>query len=104
MDRLKWAFRLMRSKTYVVLTDKSSVVNIPITSLDSFENTLLLAAQTASLQEFASRLEDLISEHEQAIELIARRQGEKPKASSKAKTTGNKSGSKVRKTAKKRSS
>lgn len=76
-EKLKWAYRLLRSRTYVILTDKSSVVSIPLVNIEAMENQFLLAGQTASLQEFRSRLEDLIGEHEQAIALLARRQGDK---------------------------
>lgn len=78
IEKLKWALRLLRSRTYVLLTDKEAVVSIPLADIDSFENQFLLSAQTASLQEFRSRLEDLIGEHEQAIQLLAHRKGQKP--------------------------
>lgn len=80
IEKFKWALRLFKSHTFLVLTDKASVVNIPLAHIDSFENQFLLSAQTASLVEFKSRLEDLISEHEQAIKLLAHRQSQKRKA------------------------
>lgn len=94
-ERLKWALKLLQSRTFVVLLDKSSVVNIPLANINSFENQLLLAAQTAALQEFRSRLEDLIREHEEAISLLAHRQSVHTEA--KAKTRNNrKTGTKAR--------
>lgn len=74
LKKLEWAFRLMRSRTYVLLTDKAAVVNVPLADVNTFENSLLLAGQAASLAEFIRRLEELKSEHEDAIQLIAHRQ------------------------------
>lgn len=95
-DKMKWVYRLLRSRTYVLLLDKGCVVNIPLTNINSFESTLLLSAQTAALYEFKSRLEGLIGEHEDAITLLAHRQGVQSKAAPK-KSSSSKSGSKVRK-------
>lgn len=72
-NKLKWAYRLLRTNTYVVLTDKESAVNIPLSSLDSFDNVFLLNAQQASLKEFRDRIEDVIHEHEEAVRLLSGR-------------------------------
>jgi len=55
-QKLKWVYRLLRSRTYIILLDKSAVVNIPLINIDSFENQFLLGAQTSSLNDFRSRL------------------------------------------------
>ena len=72
IDKLKWAYKLLRSNTYVVLTDKDSVVNIPLTKLDTFENIFLVSAQAASLKDFKNRLEGVIKEHGEVINHLAR--------------------------------
>jgi hypothetical protein len=98
LEKLKWMWRLLNSKTYLVLTDKASIVNIPLTRIDSFKNRFLLSAQTSALQEVYSRLGDLIREHEQAVELLFKNDSEQD---SKPKRTSNKSsGNKVRKSTK----
>lgn len=97
LEKLKWAYRLLRSRTFLVLTDKASVVSIPLVDIQAHESVFLLSAQTASLQEFKSRLEDLINEHEEAIQLLAYRKGV-----SKASSAKKSNGTKVRRSTKKR--
>lgn len=87
LERLKWALRILNSDTYVVLTDKSAVVNIPLMNPDSIQNVILLSAQTASLNEFKDRLEDTIHEHEDAIELLLRQRRQPYTRKKNAKTT-----------------
>jgi hypothetical protein len=94
MRKLLWAWRLLWTDTYVVLTDKAAVINVPSGDPDSYENIMLLAAQTAALQNFRFRLEDLVREHEEAVLLLTRRNEQK-------RTTR---GTGVRKSPKKRSS
>lgn len=72
LEKLKWAIRILKSDTYVVLTDEAAVVNIPLMNPDSITNVILLSAQTSSLKEFKDRLEDTIHEHEDALELLLR--------------------------------
>lgn len=103
LRKLTWAYRLLRSRTYVLLTDKAAVVNIPLADVNTFENSMLLAGQAASIAEFMRRLEDLKGEHEQAIALIAHRQRHSRKSTPVAKTgRGNAARTQVRKTTKKK--
>lgn len=88
-EKLRWMIRFWKSRTYVVLLDREAVVSIPLTSVDSFENQFLLSAQTASLMEFKGRLEDVIREHEQAIQLLSHRQSVKQKAKKEARNSNN---------------
>lgn len=105
VEKLKWAVRLLKSNTFVILLDKTAVVNIPIVDVNKFENQLLLAGQTAALQEFKVRLEELISEHEEAIALLAYRTSVQTKNVPKKKTTKRSTvGTKVRKTPRARKS
>lgn len=87
LEKLKWAFRILNSDAYVVLTDKSAVVNIPMMNPDSIQNVILLSAQTASLSEFKDRLEDSINEHEDAIKLLLRQRRQPPVHKKNATTT-----------------
>lgn len=95
VEKLKWAYKLLRSRSYVILTDKEAMVSIPLMDIEKFESQFLLGAQTASLLEFQTRLGDTIREHEEASRLLAHRQGVKRQA--KEKVHGK---SKVRKTTK----
>lgn len=72
MERLKLAFSILRSKSYVVLTDAKAVISIPLMKVQDFNNILLLSAQTTALKGFQDRLAQLIKEHEQAIALSAK--------------------------------
>lgn len=86
MQKLQWIFRLIKSRTYVLLTDNGAVVSIPLTEVNTFKNYHLLAAQTASLQEFKVKLDEVITLHEQAIDRIT---GTKPKRTNKRKPNSN---------------
>lgn len=74
LERLKWALRVLRTRSYVVLTDTRSVVNIPMFDQETLDDQMILAAQTASLENFKTRLEDLIREHKEAVSLLSYRQ------------------------------
>lgn len=95
LDKIKWMWRVLRSKTFVVMTDRGAVVSIPLHDINTFENQLLMAAQAASLSDFKHRLEDLIGEHEDAIKLLSHRQ-----SASKTAKTEKSGGTKVRKSTK----
>jgi len=97
LEKLKWAFRILNSDAYVVLTDRSAVVSIPLMNPDTIQNVILLSAQTASLNEFKDRLEDTIHEHENAIELLLRqrRQSTVHKKNTKTTKTSKTKGNKV---------
>ena len=73
LDKLVWAFRLLRSRSFVLLTDKQSVVMLPLADVNKMERLFIISSQTTSLYEFKERLEEVIDEHEQAAELLLRR-------------------------------
>lgn len=72
MEKLRTIIALIRSQTYIVLTDKESVMNLPLVEVDSFNNTVLLAGQNYALHEMKSRIEESIREHDTAIENLHR--------------------------------
>ncbi len=74
LQKIKWAYRILHSSAFVVLTDESSVIQIPLANLDTFQHSFILNAQTASLKEFHDRLGDLIDEYEQEMRLLHRRE------------------------------
>lgn len=75
--KLRIMFDILRSNSYVVLTDKNAVVSIPLMDMSKFTNVMLLSSQTAALLEFQARLTSLIAEHKQEIQLLKRRNGSK---------------------------
>lgn len=62
----KWARKLMQSRNFVVLTDTESVVCFAGLDPTSFEDTVMLMSQKASLVGFKDRVEQLIKEHDRA--------------------------------------
>lgn len=74
-EKLKWVYKFFRSRTYVVILDRESAMNIKLLKPELFEDGFLLSAQTASLMEFKRRLEEAIDEHKDAIRLLSHRQG-----------------------------
>lgn len=89
LEKLKWMYKLTRTKSFVVLTDKESVVSIPLIDIEQIENSFIISAQAAVLMDFKQRLEGVIGEHEDAIKLLAHRQGSK-QTSGKKKTSARK--------------
>jgi hypothetical protein len=73
--KARWAAKLLRSKHFVVLTDKESVICLQGADPDNIEDFVILAAQTAELQDFSDKLKLLIKDHDRAIR---RMKGDRP--------------------------
>ena len=80
-SQIKWAFKILRTKTFIILTDTEAVVQIPLHEVDTMESRFLLIAQQSSLKEFNRRLQGVIEEHERAIKLLKHREKYAKKAS-----------------------
>lgn len=65
--KIRWAKKLLQSKFFVLLTDKSSVIALDGVEPDSFNDQMALNAQSAELQAFKTSLTDLITEHDDAL-------------------------------------
>lgn len=89
--KAKWAAKLMRSKHFVVLTDKESVICIKGVNPNDITDFVTLAAQTAELQNFSISLQQLIKDHDVAIRKLS---GIKEKRAKK-KNTPTKRGKKI---------
>jgi hypothetical protein len=74
---LSWAWKILRSKTVILLTDKEAICHIPFVDLDSFDNVLLLSGQQTALATIRDNVDGLVKEHSSAIEALAERQGVK---------------------------
>lgn len=72
-EKLRWAWKLLRSRAYVVVLDRDAGVFIPLFDVESFENQFLLASQRRALEEIKTRLEGVIKEHDVAAELLSHR-------------------------------
>lgn len=86
-EKLKWMYRIARSKSFVILTDGGSVINLPLANPKDITSGLVLTAQAASLAEFEIRLSDFRKAHEDAIEVL-RKEGAKPSKRQKKPTPG----------------
>lgn len=73
-NQIKWAFKILRTKTFIILTDTEAVVQVPLHEVETMQSKFLLIAQQSSLKEFNRRLEEVIKEHEQAITLLKHRE------------------------------
>jgi hypothetical protein len=77
-----------------VLTDKESVMNIPLIEVDAFNNSVMLAGQNYALHEMKNRIEECIREHDAAIENLYRQKRLREEESEKAvRKSSNKGGS-----------
>ena len=85
LQKIRFAWSLLWSKTYIISLDNKSVVQIPLIDITSIENSFILNAQAASLRVFRDKLGDLIDEHDQAIQLLAHREKNAKKSSSNSK-------------------
>ena len=65
--KLKWAKRLLKAKYFVVLTDKESAIAIDGADPSSFTDMLALTAQAAEIDEFYSKLGELVKQHRDAV-------------------------------------
>lgn len=74
LNKLVLAYKLLRSSSYVVLTDSTAIVHIPpLMNPENIQNTIILGSQSASLKVFRDRLNGVIKEHEHATKLLLHR-------------------------------
>lgn len=65
--KLKWAYKVLKSKYFVVLTDKESAIMFHGIDPTSFEDVLALDAQTNDLQRFIYELNKLALSHRKQL-------------------------------------
>lgn len=83
--KARWAGKLLRSKHFVVLTDKESVICLQGASPDDINDYVALAAQAGELQDFSDKLKLLIKDHDRAVRKMKGAKSAKP--TTKRKTT-----------------
>jgi hypothetical protein len=66
--RVRWAWRLLRAKYFVVLTDKASCFMLDVADPSLESDKLALHAQTAELQMFKNALDEAIKQHQEAVD------------------------------------
>lgn len=72
IDKIKLAYQLFNTNTYILMTDKISVMSMPLVDVDAFSNTVLLSGQNYALHEMRNRIDEVIREHDIAIENLHR--------------------------------
>lgn len=90
LNNFKWAFKVLRTKTFIILTDREAIVQVPMHGLEAMDNQFMLIAQQSSLKEFNNRLEEVISEHEQALRLLKHRTKQTKKTTKRKKVPSTK--------------
>lgn len=70
LNKLKWAYRLLFSRHYVIMLDEEAVICFNGIRPDHMEDQLELVQQTSSLLMFRDKLDDLILRHDKAIEKL----------------------------------
>lgn len=91
--RIRWAHKLLKAKSFVVLTDKESIIALKGVNPNKLTDVLSLQEQAASLDNFLQQLKALQEEHEHAIETIMEARNETPQ---QAKATGGRKKIKVK--------
>jgi hypothetical protein len=66
--KLRWANKLAQAKFFVILTDKEAVIALDGVNPDSFEDTLALQTQSAEIEDFIEKLQELKAEHDKKLE------------------------------------
>lgn len=69
--KAKWATKLMKSKHFVLLTDKESVICFQNVDPTKFSDIVMLEAQRAELANFSEKLDELILRHRAAIRKLS---------------------------------
>lgn len=85
--KLRWANKLIKSNTFVVITDKSSAMYIP--DAKNITDEIRIVSQLASLRSFREALDGVIKDFEKKV-------GGKSAKKIKVKKTGRKQSVKVK--------
>lgn len=70
--KIKWAIKLLKSKMFVVLTDKEAAIAIDGADPYSLTDAITLAAQASELQMFNESIKELIDKHEAALTQLSK--------------------------------
>lgn len=65
-QNFKWAWRVLRAKSFVVADEKAAFCLLPMREPYSLDTVVMLSSQYSSLMDFRDRLNDVLKQHEQA--------------------------------------
>ena len=63
----KWALRLLKSDSFVVLTDKASVMYLDVKDPRDIHSVFILMGQKAALSKFDKQLHTIMNDHDKAM-------------------------------------
>lgn len=73
LQKLLWAIRVLRSKSYIVLTDKEAVISLKIRPPETLEDVVVLESQLHCIKAFQSDLDELAKQFKTEVGLLRRR-------------------------------
>ncbi len=80
---IQWAWKVLTSKTFAVMTDSETAVQIDVMNPFEMEDLTTLLGQQQSFRVFNERFSQLESDYEQAVYLLKRRANAKDKKRAK---------------------
>lgn len=73
MKKLRILWYLLISKSYIVVTDKAAISQMPILDPYSLGDVVIVGAQALALKEIRDELDEIITEHKLVIKNMSRR-------------------------------
>lgn len=67
-NKAKWLGKLAKSKNFIVLTDKESVINIQGVDPKNFNDMFTVSSQLGALMRFRARIDAVIRRFEKEVE------------------------------------
>lgn len=84
---IQWAYKILRSTSFIVLTDKEATINIKGINPDKMKDIFVLMSQQSYLAQFKDRLEELIKAHDAAVSKVTGEQNVANKRTTAKKST-----------------
>lgn len=89
--KIKAIIAITHSDGFAVATSKEAMMAFPTVELDNMNNIILLSAQRSALESFRDNIDNVISEHDEAVQLLERRQkGKRDNSNTTAKRKASK--------------
>jgi hypothetical protein len=80
---IQWAWKVLTSKSFAVMTDSETAIQIDVLDPFEMEDLTTLLGQQQSFKVFNERFTQLEIDHEQAVHLLKRRANAKDKKRAK---------------------
>lgn len=73
-QKLRWALKVLRTESYIIITDSESICHIPLVDLTDIDNVLVLSSQTSQLLAIMEQLALVSEEHKKRLEELLKLQ------------------------------